>query len=250
MKRILLVLAFLWAGVSAYGQGLKLLNFYPKEAEGMYNGVPRFGLTTANKPNGYMYRLRQEVKASFLPATTETANLEMFISEKTDFGCIALFRTPMGSDDYKFIVVLYNDDEEILKQLDLVKITGVDNCELQDIRYADGCIYFNMACPSYSSQIGGKGSRLYCVDVDSAKIKWQTDYLVSNDILILYGPYVICGYGFTSEKDYLYLVDRFTGKIYAKEPLKSKASYLEVINTDLYVVDYQGSVYEFRIDYK
>ena len=80
---------------------------------------------------------------------------------------------------------------------------------------------------------------------------WETGYLVSNDIFILDRDFVYCAYGFTNEKDYLYMLDKRTGKQYSKLPMASKVHYMEkqVKNGRelLYVVDYNDNLYAYAI---
>lgn len=208
--------------------------------------LKEFGITMKNKPEGWIYRLREEVQVEGLEPTVRTANLQLFISDPTDFGTMALYRKPMASDDYDFVVVFYNKAGEMFKEFDLCEITGVHNCEVQDVRYADGDLYFNLACPSYSSEISGRGSKLYCLDPDTATLRWETPYLKSNDIFIIYEDSIICGYGFTNEDDWLYLVDRSSGIIYWEKRIPKAHQYLEMVGDTLYVIDANGTLYEYE----
>ena len=130
---------------------------------------------------------------------------------------------------------------------------GYCYCEVQDIRWdADTQhLLFNMACPSYSSMIGGKGSKLYCYDVKKRKLVWETPYLTSNDIFILNDKYVFCSYGFTSEKKFLFMLDKFTGKIYSKIPMVYAVKYMELQTLQgretLYVVDSKEQLHLFTV---
>ena len=121
---------------------------------------------------------------------------------------------PLAADDYNFVVVIYDNDLKPLHVVNLCDISHNNYCEVQDVRWdADTHnLLFNMACPSYSSMIDGKGSKLYCYSVDDRRIVWETGYLVSNDIFTLNDKYVFCSYGFTSEKKFLFMLDKFTGK--------------------------------------
>ena len=171
-------------------------------------------------------------------------------------GWLALYRKPMGVSDYNFVVVLYDHSKQPTATINLCNITNNRYCEVQDVRWdADTHhLLFNMACPSYASEINGKGSKLYCYDVAQRRMVWETDYLVSNDIFILDHDFVYCAYGFTNEKDYLYMLDKRTGKQYSKVPMPSKVHYLEkqVKNGKdiLYVVDYNDNLSTFTINGK
>ena len=213
-------------------------------------------VSMVNKPNGIIYRLRIDKQCTDLPVVNEARGLELFISEPTDMGWLALYRKPMGASSYNFVVVLYNHSKQPVSIVNLCDITNNRYCEVQDVRWdADTHhLLFNMACPSYASEINGKGSKLYCYDVEQRRMVWETAYLVSNDIFILDKDFVYCAYGFTSEKDFLYMLDKRTGKQYSKLPMGSKVHYLEkqVKNGKdmLYVVDYNDNLYTYTIQGK
>ena len=160
-----------------------------------------------NKANGRIYRLREDVRCKDLPRVPEVENLELIISEPISIGWLALYRLPLSADNYKFVVVLYNHDKQPLRTLDLCRITANHYCEVQDVRWDPDkqSVLFNMACPSYASEINGQGSKLYSISMEGT-INWESTWLVSNDIFILDDQFVYCAYGFTSEKDYIYLL--------------------------------------------
>jgi hypothetical protein len=151
-------------------------------------------VSNKNKPNGNMFRLRKDVQRTDLPRVPETEGLELYISEPIDIGWLGFYRLPTSDDNYNFVVVIYNNDLKPMHVLNLCDIANNRYCEVQDVRWdADNHnLLFNMACPSYSEMINGKGSKLYCYNVADKRIVWETDYLVSNDIFILNDKYVFC----------------------------------------------------------
>lgn len=245
-KRILCLTAFLMVLCTAYSQRLVPMNRF-----GANWGTEN--VSTKNKPNGYIYRLREEKQCADLPQVDETKGLELFISEKIDIGWLGFYRLPMGDNNYDFVVVLYDHDKQPQTMVNLCDVTNNRYCEVQDVRWdADNhYLLFNMACPSYASEIGGKGSKLYCYDIDKHRIVWETDYLVSNDIFILDHNYVFCSYGFTSEKKFLFMLDKLTGKVYSKLPMVYSVQYMELQEKNgkelLYVVDYNNHLYTFAV---
>ena len=210
-------------------------------------------LTSENKPNGYMYRMRVDVRCSDLPRVPAIEDLELYIAEPIDTGWMALYRRSAGSTDYLFIVVFYDHDKQPRQVVNLGAIANNDYCEVQDIRWdsQNHRLLFNMACPSYASAIGGKGSKLYSYDPASGRVVWETDYLVSNDIFITDSRYVFCSYGFTSEKKFLYMLDKQTGRVYSKLPMVFKVEYMELKQENgremLYVVDYNNHLFSFAV---
>ena len=211
-------------------------------------------VTLVNKPEGVFYRCRRDIKNRNLPRVEPVKNLELFISEPIDLGWLALYRLPMGHPDYDFVVVLYDHDRQPILTLNLCDLVDNRYCEVQDVRWDNQThrLLFNMACPSYASEINGKGSKLYCYDYEKNVVLWQTPYLTSNGIFIFDDDYVYCSYGFTNEKDYLFLLDKNTGKIYSKVPTAKAIEYLEFKpNRDgqklLYAVDYNEDLYIYNV---
>jgi len=213
--------------------------------------IQSHGITYKNKPNGAMYRLRSDVQCPDLPLTDAVAGLEMMISEPAGDGYYALFRAPLAADDYRFVVLTYNKKKKVSATYDLCALTGVSNCELQDIRWFDNHLYFNMACPTYSSSLRGRGSKLFDLDLSNGKIVWSSKYLASNDIFIVDKDFVYCGYGFTGEDDFIYLLDRNYGTVLTTCPIHSGHEYIEFIgDRKIFVQDYEGYGYVFRVEEK
>jgi hypothetical protein len=74
---------------------------------------------------------------------------------------------------------------------------------------------------------------------------------VSNDIFILDRNFVFCSYGFTSEKKFLFMLDKQTGQMYSKIPMVYKVEYMELQEKNgreyLYVVDYNNNLYVYTV---
>ena len=212
-------------------------------------------ITLKNKPNGTIYRLREEIQNEYLPRVPEAKGLEMFISERIGLGWLAMYRLPAGDQNYKFIVVIYDFDEKPLYTINLGEVAQNNYCEVQDVRWDNDThnLLFNMACPSYSSGVNGKGSKLHCYNPERRQMVWSTDWLTSNDIFILDSNYVFCSYGFTGEKKFLFMLDKLTGKVYSKLPFTYAIQYLE-LKTEangreyLYATDYNDHLYKFYVE--
>ena len=211
-------------------------------------------LTMKNKPNGTIFRLREEKQNEYLPRGEEANDLEQYISDRIDIGWMALYRRSAGDENYKFIVKIYDKDEKPLYTIDLGQVSGNDYCEVQDVRWDNDThnLLFNMACPSYASGVNGKGSKLHCYNPERREMVWSTDWLTSNDIFILDSKFVFCSYGFTSEKKFLFMLDKFTGKVYSKLPFTYKVEYLELKTEGnreyLYAIDYNDNLFKYYVE--
>ena len=249
MKRIILSLVTMLT-MCATAQAQRLVSVKNYGANWQKNMI-----TLKNKPNGTIYRLRVEKQNEYLPRGEEAKDLEQFISERIDIGWLALYRRSAGDQNYKFIVKIYDKDEKPLYTIDLGQISDNNYCEVQDVRWDNDThnLLFNMACPSYASGVNGKGSKLHCYNPERREMVWSTDWLTSNDIFILDSKFVFCSYGFTSEKKFLFMLDKYTGKIYSKLPFTYKVEYLELQTEQngreyLYAMDYNDHLYKFYVE--
>ena len=249
MKRIILSLVTMLI-MCATAQAQRLVSVKNYGANWQKNMI-----TLKNKPNGTIYRLRVEKQNEYLPRGEEAKDLEQFISERIDIGWLALYRRSAGDQNYKFIVKIYDKDEKPLYTIDLGQVSDNNYCEVQDVRWDNDThnLLFNMACPSYASGVNGKGSKLHCYNPERREMVWSTDWLTSNDIFILDSKFVFCSYGFTSEKKFLFMLDKYTGKIYSKLPFTYKVEYLELQTEQngreyLYAVDYNDHLYKFYVE--
>lgn len=213
----------------------------------------QLGLTGVNKPNGMVYRTRQDVP-SRRPAyvQAELDGLQLFIADSTEDGWMAFYRGPLAGApngaNVGYRAVMYRTDGSRAWDTNLNRfLSRTDRAEVQDIRYAAGRLYFNEACQSYSREANGACSALLRVDPVAGTVDWRTQPLTSNNILLLHGPYVIAGYGFTAEADSLFLIDRATGRVLDRQPLDSAHTYLEIVGDELVVVT-TNQVYVFAIE--
>lgn len=85
----------------------------------------------------------------------------------------------------------------------------------QSVRYAHivgDVLYVQHGHMTYAYSSGGQNAYISAIDLKSGNILWTTEPLTSNCNFIVVDNTIICGYGFTAEDDYLYLVDIKTGR--------------------------------------
>ena len=155
MKKLTLAIMFAFCTLGAGAQKLVL-------DQSLNPGWAGANITNQNKPEGRFYRLRNEVQVTGFQTPQIVQDLELYISEPISTGYLALYRLPLSAPNYKFYVVLYNERKVAQYVLNLCELTGNDYCEVQDVRWDPTTerVLFNMACPSYSSEINGRGSKL------------------------------------------------------------------------------------------
>lgn len=124
--------------------------------------------------------------------------------------------------------------------------SDVTDMEILYAEAEDGILYAELGHRTYASAQPHTGY-LVAVDLETGEVLWRSkDQVASaNDILILEDT-IITGYGFTDEKDYIYILDKKTGEVVDSYPVDTAPDYLMKDNQTLYCITY-GSAYTFDI---
>ena len=87
---------------------------------------------------------------------------------------------------------------------------------------------------------------MFAYDLENNKLLWRSGYQTCNTMnFIVKKDVIICGYGFTSEKDYLYQLNLHTGEVIASLELKKQPDLLVPQDNMLYVHTYS---YNYTIE--
>ncbi len=115
-------------------------------------------------------------------------------------------------------------------------------------RIENGVLYVSHSHSTYASSSKGMNAYVTAISLEDNSVLWRSQPLVSNGAnFILHNDVIVCGYGFTNEKDYLYTIDKNTGKVNGKIALKSGPSYFVVKDNVFYVRTYNTD-YTFKIE--
>ena len=121
--------------------------------------------------------------------------------------------------------------------------------EYQWVRWArvDGqMLYVSLSHNTYSENAPNH-AYITAIDLTDMSILWKTEPLVSNARNFeIIGNEIVCGYGFTAEDDFLYQIDRDTGRILEQIPVNSQADYIIQKDDQLFVRTYDTN-YVFQI---
>ena len=113
---------------------------------------------------------------------------------------------------------------------------------------ADGVLYVATGHNTYAESSGGHNAYITALDLRTGDLLWRSQPLVSNAAnFVLQGGFILAGYGFTAEPDFLYVLDRRDGSVAARHKLKSGPSWLFVVDDRLLVRTYDTD-YEFRLE--
>lgn len=89
-------------------------------------------------------------------------------------------------------------------------------------REASGVLYVENAHSTYARSSYGQNAYITAFDVKTKGRLWRSKALVANAQTFAVTPdYLITGYGFTAEPDWLYLLDRRTGRVVERLALPS-----------------------------
>jgi hypothetical protein len=108
------------------------------------------------------------------------------------------------------------------------------NGKLTPIIYAhqefnDSTVYVSTGINGYSKDIGGKTGYLSAINPKTGKVIWHTGPLIANAFsFTVLEEVIVCGYGFTKEPDFLFVIDKKTGRTLQKISLKSAAEFIAV----------------------
>lgn len=95
----------------------------------------------------------------------------------------------------------------------------------------------------YASDSGGRNGYLTGIDLDTGKVRWRSPALVANaESFVVTRGLIVSGYGFTAEKDWLYLTDPGTGRVRNRLALPSAPERIIVRGDRLVVRCYDAWV--------
>ena len=96
--------------------------------------------------------------------------------------------------------------------------------ELVWAREANGVLYVQNAHLTYARSSYGQNAYITAFDAQTKRRLWRSSALVANAQTFAVTPdYLITGYGFTAEPDWLYLLDRRTGRVVERLSLPERA---------------------------
>ncbi|MCA9709277.1 MAG: hypothetical protein KDK70_25760, partial [Myxococcales bacterium] len=95
----------------------------------------------------------------------------------------------------------------------------------QEVRWAlaqDGVLFVCTAHRTYAASSGGLNAFITALSLPSGELLWQSAPLVCNTRnFLLRDGWILTGYGFTAERDFLYVLDARTGTTVSKTKVKS-----------------------------
>ncbi len=111
------------------------------------------------------------------------------------------------------------------------------------VRESDGIVYVSNSHLTYAAQTKGRNAYLSAIDLERKKTLWRSRALVANArTFVVTGDLIVSGYGFTDEADYLYLLDRRTGRVLDRLAVSSAPEIVKLRGGRLHVRTYDGQL--------
>ncbi len=157
---------------------------------------------------------------------------------------------------YNELKIYDKDKQKLLYDFDLYTLingpdeeTGKSAAVTEFIRWAQmykDILYIACGHNTYASS-EPDSSYIIAINPNSKNVIWRSEPLVSNALNFrIVGDTIICGYGFTAEDDYIYLLDVHTGKTIDRIKVNTGPDQFEIVDDTLYVATY-NTAYTFKI---
>lgn len=128
------------------------------------------------------------------------------------------------------------------------KTTLMGNTQsLDDFIIEGNILYVAYGTNGYSDGAGYQTGYITAIDLEKMEIIWTTEPMTCNSHFAIVGNSIICGYGFTSEPDNLFIVDKYSGQRIQKIPMKKMVTEVVPKNNYLYVRTYS---YDYLFEIK
>ncbi len=121
---------------------------------------------------------------------------------------------------------------------------------VSDVTYAlvrEGVLFVANGGGSYAKEMGGKKGFVSALDLKTGELLWRSDPLVhGSGPFVIWRDFLVTGYGFTAEPDFVFMLRRDTGEVATKATIKSAPDDLQLSGDRLHVEAYEH-VHDFEL---
>lgn len=125
-----------------------------------------------------------------------------------------------------------------------------DSYKYESIKWVNeenGILYISHCSSSYSPVTESLNGYITAIDLSNYKVLWRTDPLTSNsNNFEISGDYILSGCGFYNDVSYIYILNKYTGKVVKKAYISNKPLNILKKDNNIYVVSY-NSTYLFEM---
>jgi hypothetical protein len=150
------------------------------------------------------------------------------------------------------LVAVMTDDDQVRAYLDMSEYTGGPSAGVNEMEptfawVVDDVLYVSNTHRTYASSTGGRNAYLSAIDMTNGALIWRSAPLEANArTFAVVGDVIVTGYGFTGEKDDLYVLDRHTGGRLSRHRLDSGPRFILDHGGRIYVRSYDRD-YELEL---
>jgi outer membrane protein assembly factor BamB len=211
---------------------------FPAPATDVRAGGTRLVLDSAHYRDPGLLPPARPARPSWAPKTYRGAEVESAIRQGSK-----VFLVYGG----RYLVGANARNQQLRYAFDLGALTRPPNRgEFEPVTWArevGGVLYISNSHLTYAATTNGRNAYIGAIDLATKKLLWRSPALVANArTFVVTGDLIVAGYGFTAEPDFLYLLDRRTGKVLDRLPVPSAPEVIKLRGSTLHVRTYDRQV--------
>ncbi|GMK37828.1 hypothetical protein PCCS19_08820 [Paenibacillus sp. CCS19] len=210
-----------------------------------------FDLTTLPEYTAGQYTVPIPVRniKGNLPKDVPTSYKGQMIVQAIKSGNYAILIYGENFGENRYLVIMDTVKGKFVKAYDFINYAIAPKYVKADyefiyerVRWAvieNGILYVAHSHLTYAKSSNNMNGYITAIRLSDNKMLWRSASLVSNaGNFVIAGDVILSGYGFTAEKDYLYQLDKRTGKTLDKALLKDGPNFIAKRNNDIFVYSY------------
>jgi hypothetical protein len=212
---------------------------FPAPARDIAPAGPRLELVSARPHSPVAPSLPPLTRPSFVPKTYRGATLDRTIRQGPK-----VFAVYGG----RYLLAGNTREKDVPFAFDLVKLGRAPGggTWFEDVTFARegaGLVYVSNTHLTYATATNGRNAYITAIDPEQGTAVWRSPALVANSrTFVVTGDLIVAGYGFTAEPDFLYLLDRRTGRALDRLEVPSAPEVIRLRGDRLLVRTYDRSV--------
>ena len=212
---------------------------FPAPARDVTPTGPRLELVSARPHSPVAPTQPPPARPSFVPKTYRGAALDRTIRQG-----LKVFAVYGG----RYLLAGNMRERDVPFAFDLVKLGRAPGggSWFEDVTFAregGGLIYVSNSHLTYARATSGRNAYITAIDPEQGKAVWRSPALVANaGTFVVTGDLIVAGYGFTAEPDFLYLLDRRTGRVLDRLEVPSAPEVIRLRGDRLLVRTYDRQV--------
>jgi hypothetical protein len=176
----------------------------------------------------------------------------------SSYGLETLRAANPGDDDRlvlvyggRYVAVVKGSDTEAVFDVDAWRVPPRVSEDWKEFAVSDATfgvvegsvLYLANGGGSYAREMFGSKGYVSAIDMKTGELLWRSQPLVQGGgSFDTFGDFLVTGYGFTGEGDFVYLLRKDTGQVVHKLPVKSAPTEIAVTGNQVHVETYDAAV--------